>query len=132
MHRVNPTLHFRQLDAVCHRRAVGARSVSWSLSRLSFASTGRSSSISQAGASGATAAAGTVWTEPGPSHPEPPEQPHGVHSNGLGASQIAALPAYEYDDKKAGGDECAVCLGELTIIWSFFGIFFLPFWCEAF
>ena len=51
-------------------------------------------------------------TEPGPSHAEPQAQPGVVHCNGLGASAIAALPAYEYD-KKAGGDECAVCLGEL-------------------
>ncbi|XP_066375002.1 RING-H2 finger protein ATL57-like [Miscanthus floridulus] len=35
-----------------------------------------------------------------------------VHCNGLGASAIAALPAYVYH-KKAGRDECAVCLGEL-------------------
>ncbi|TVU08677.1 hypothetical protein EJB05_42088, partial [Eragrostis curvula] len=51
--------------------------------------------------------------------PEPPEPAHdervrqqcgGVR--GLGASAIAALPTYAYE-KKAGADDCAVCLGEL-------------------
>ncbi|RLN12952.1 hypothetical protein C2845_PM09G15160 [Panicum miliaceum] len=46
---------------------------------------------------------------PGSAHADMPVQPRCV---GLGASAIAALPAYSYE-KKAGGDECAVCLGEL-------------------
>lgn len=45
-------------------------------------------------------------TEAGPSHAELP-------ANGLGASASAALPAYVYDKKAGGDDECAVCLGEL-------------------
>jgi hypothetical protein len=45
-----------------------------------------------------------------PSHAERVRQCGG---GGLGASAIAALPAYAYEKKTSAADDCAVCLGEL-------------------
>ncbi|GJM98260.1 hypothetical protein PR202_ga15250 [Eleusine coracana subsp. coracana] len=49
-----------------------------------------------------------------PPHAEPMPQRDGGVTRGMGASAIAALPAYAYE-KKGGADDCSVCLGELQL-----------------